>query len=139
MAESDRRWFTKRGTIRFIPNRYRALVAAVAAALLFFNLFGVLFTPSNAGNYSCGSLAFPILSAAETSDTVEDPVGWPWQAFGSVESFRCPRTMTGLRWEFAFNFVALWVCGFYLRRAVQGEVDDESPEGRISPPSKDLD
>ncbi len=37
----------------------------------------------------------------------------------------------------AFNFVALWVCGYYLRRAMQGAVDDENPEGWRYPPAKD--
>ena len=111
--EDELKWMTPRKTWKYIPNRYQSLTAQITAALLYFNLFRVLFTPSDAGSYACGSLTRPILESGDGS------VGWFWNIFGDFEQARCPRTMTGLYSEFFFTVLGLALCGLVLRRAIK--------------------
>jgi hypothetical protein len=143
MANDDLRWFTKRGTIRIIPSRYRAGVAVIVAALLFYNLFGVVFSPTDAGSGACGSLARPATEIVYVNGDFEFTNGWPWD---SVKAFTqspdtpdtsfpdessvylsCPRTINGKVIEFVANFVALWICGWYLRRAMREDAEGVTP------------
>lgn len=105
------KWFGKLGSWKYVPNRYQAFVASIVSAFLYLNVFHILFTPTDAGNYACGSLLRPILD----SDSNDDPVGWIW----NISDARCPRTMDGLFFEFFASFVALAVCGVVLRRSIK--------------------
>jgi hypothetical protein len=143
MANDDLNWFTKRGTIRTIPNRYRAGVAVIVAALLFYNLFGVLFTPTNEYG-ACGSLLRPAIETLDINGNFENArIGWPpdslkafTQPFDKPSSsfpdpyityLDCPRFINGLFIEFVANFVALWICGWYLRRAMREDAEGVTP------------
>jgi hypothetical protein len=143
MANDDLKWFTKRGTIRIIPSRYRAWVAVFVAALLFYNLFGVLFTPINSEG-ACGSLARPAIESIDRFGDTQFGLGWPWDSLKAFQEttaapddvsdparyeiyLGCPRRINGLVFEFVANFVALWICGWYLRRAMREDAEGVTP------------
>jgi hypothetical protein len=143
MANDDLKWFTKRGTIRIIPSRYRAGVAVFVAALLFYNLFGVLFTPVN-DDGACGSLARPANARIDRFGETEFGFGWPWDSLKALQEpitapddvsdparyetyLSCPRFISGRIFEFVANFVALWICGWYLRRAMREDAEGVTP------------
>ena len=145
MANDDLKWFTKRGTIRIIPSRYRAGVAVFVAALLFYNLFGVLFTPVNSEE-ECGSLARPAINRVDRSGRLASQgIGWPGDSLkalrepppppNSESDFRyeieiyldCPQFINARIFEFVANFVALWICGWYLRRAMREDAEGVTP------------
>ena len=109
--EDELKWMTPRKTWKYIPNRYQALTAQIVAALLYFNLFDVLFKQSDSAGQACGSLVRPILNEP-------DSVGWFWNLLSDSEA-RCQRTMTGLNSEFFFTVLALAICGLVLRRAIK--------------------
>lgn len=118
MSQNDElKWMTDRYSWRYIPFRFQALVASITAALLYFEGFKILFAPADSAGQACGSLVRPILSGEDP----EDPVGWFWNILGNVEASRCPRTMTGLYWEFFFVAGGLAICGLVLRRAIKRE------------------
>ena len=114
-TEEELKWMTKRYSWRYIPFRYQAMVATIVSAFLYFEAWVILFRPTNAGNFACGSLFRPILSQEDP----EDPVGWLYHILGDSEKLRCPRTMTGLYWEFIFVALGLAICGLVLRRAIK--------------------
>jgi hypothetical protein len=113
--ESGNEMQAKTKSSGWIPARYRALVASITLGLLYFELFRILFAPTDAGNYACGSLVRPILS----QDDPEDPVAWFWNIIGDLDKTRCPRTITGLYWEFLFVAAGILIAGLVLRRAVR--------------------
>ncbi len=107
------KWFGKLGSWKYIPNRYQAFVASVVSAFLYLNVFKVLFTPTSAGSFACGSLFRPIL------DNEDNTVGWIWNIANDSSIARCPRTIDGLYFEFFASFLALAICGIVLRRAIK--------------------
>ena len=109
--EDELKWMTPRKTWKYIPNRYQALTAQIVAALLYFNLFDVLFNQAHSASNSCGSLVRPFLDEP-------DSVGWFWNLLSDSEAY-CPRTMTGLYSELFFTVLALAICGLVLRRAIK--------------------
>ena len=109
--EDELKWMTPRWTWKYIPNRYQALTAQIVAALLYFNLFDVLFKQADSASNSCGSLVRPILDEP-------DSVGWFWNILGDSEP-RCPRTITGLYSELFFTVLALGICGLVLRKSIK--------------------
>jgi hypothetical protein len=111
--EDELKWMTPRKAWKYIPNRYQALTAQITAALLFFNLFDVLFKQADSATFACGSLVRPILGDDDNT------VGWFWNILGNIDNSRCPRTTTGLFWEFFFTIGALAVCGIVLRKAIK--------------------
>lgn len=113
------RWMTKSFSWRYIPLRYQALVATIVSALLYFNLFQILFSPRDAGNFACGTFLRPVRLSLDNTD----PVGWLWDSnpFTLSETIRCPRTMQALWWEWFASFGGLAICGLVLRRAIKRE------------------
>lgn len=114
-VEDELKWRTKRFSWRYIPFRFQAWVATIVSGLLYFEGWVVLFRPTDAGNYACGSLIRPILN----DESGDDPVGWIWNIISNVENARCPRTMSGLYSELFFVALGLAVCGVVLRRSIK--------------------
>ena len=127
-SEEEHKWITKRyswdGGMRYswrgyIPLRYQAMVATIVSALLYYNLFGLLFEMQSTGSDNCGTLLRPIME-----DTLyeEGPVGWfGFSLFSLNEDLRCPRQMQAAWWEFIATFAALAICGLVMRRAIKRE------------------
>lgn len=119
-TEEELKWTTKRYTWRYIPFRYQALVAAIVSALLYFNVFNVLFVQQES---NCGSFVRPQL------DQDDKPRGWFWN-IGS-EDFPTIVNCTdgyydGLFWSALFSFVGIAICGLVMRRAI-GRDDGSEP------------
>jgi len=116
-TKDDTKWLGRFGMWKYVPNRYQAFVASIVSAFLYYNVFQILFSPTDAGNYACGSLFRPILE----DEFRDDPVGWIWNIvfFGDPTDARCPRTMEGLLFEFFASFAALLICGLVLRRSIK--------------------
>jgi len=101
-------------TRRYIPNRNQALVVSIVSALLYYRMFGVLFTGNDGAQGACGSLIRPALA---TRDGVG--IGWISDIWSDVNNAQCPRTMMGLYNEFFFLSIALAFCRLVLRRAIK--------------------
>lgn len=126
---SKTKWIGRFGSWKYIPDRFQALVACIAAGLLYVNVFEKLFGYRTGRDGSCGSFVRPVLVESENFDT-----GWFWHSFrdavanyadasdaNSLETF-CPGAWKGLWWELIFSFAALAICGFTLRRSVKREL-----------------
>ena len=98
------------------------MVATVVSALLYFNLFNLLFSPTLDSGF-CGTLLRPGMD----EDFLHDDawVGWFWDSgvtlFGQNSDLSCPRTFVGLWWEFFGTFAGLAICGLVMRRAIRRE------------------
>ena len=111
--DDELKWMTPRKSIKYIPNRYQALVTQIVAALLFFNLFKTVFMKDPTGN--CGSLMRPWVPDEELGTRA----GWIFSIFGGGD-LSCPQFFyTGLMWEFVFTLLALAVCGVVLRETIK--------------------
>lgn len=122
--EGELKWMTKRYALKYIPDRFQALVASITAAFLYFNIFQLMFSPKlDDGN--CGSLLRPALDGEDATT-----IGWIWNGGFSIfrlnEDLFCPRTQQSMWWEFIGSFVALAVCGLVLRRAIKRELNATS-------------
>jgi hypothetical protein len=128
MATNDELKWTRRGSWRFIPDRYQALVACLVAGLLYINIFDAFFGFRSGRDGSCGSFFRPVLTESDSYDT-----GWFWHstrdAFqnysealykGTLQTF-CPGAWKGVWWEALASFVGLAICGVVLRRAIKRE------------------
>jgi hypothetical protein len=111
--EDELKWMTPRKSWKYIPDRYQALTAQITAALLYFNLFDVLFRAKNSSSGACGSLFRPVLDGGDY------PIGWLWNILGDFDQATCPRLMNGLFQEFFFTVFGLALCGLVLRRAIK--------------------
>ena len=111
--EDELKWMTPRKMVKYIPNRYQALVAQIVAALLFYNVFEILFQPTYASG-ACGTMLRPVLDEQNTP-------GWLWDAGPSEVNMNlgCPRHIYGIWWEFVASFIGLAICGFVLRNAIK--------------------
>lgn len=112
--KDELKWLGRFGTWKYIPNRYQALVASIVSALLYYNIFEVLFKPQGSSSGACGSLFRPVF------DDVDKPL-WIWDTGPwSVDmSLGCPRHIYGTWWELILSFAALAVCGSVLRRSIR--------------------
>jgi hypothetical protein len=112
--EDELKWMSPRKTWKYIPNRYQALTAQVVAAFLFYNVFEILFEPTNSASGACGTMLRPVLDGQNTP-------GWLWNAgpFGVNMDLGCPRYIYGIWWEFFGSFIGLAICGLVLRRAIK--------------------
>ncbi|MSZ16190.1 MAG: hypothetical protein F2618_00840 [Actinobacteria bacterium] len=121
-TEEELKWMTKRYSWRYIPFRYQAMVATIVSALLYFNIFNLLFSPTLDSGF-CGTLLRPGMD----EDFLHDDawVGWFWDSgvtlFGQNSDLSCPRTFVGLWWEFFGTFAGLAICGLVMRRAIRRE------------------
>lgn len=97
------------------------MVATIVSALLYYNLFELLFNPvmSSYGG-SCGTMLRPVMDT-EGAGTL----GWFWDVgfslFNSDRDLYCSRTMQAMGWEFIATFAALAICGLVMRRAMKRE------------------
>ena len=118
-VENELKWTTERYSWRYIPFRYQAMVATIVSAFLYYNLFELLFNPVHSGPGACGTMLRPVM------DNEEGTLGWFWDVgfslFSMNDSFKCPRTMQAMGWEFFATFVALAICGLVMRRAIKRE------------------
>ena len=118
--EEELKWMTNRYSWRYIPFRYQAMVATIVSALLYYNLFGLLFEMQITGSANAGTLLRPIME--------DDSVGWIWDSgvsfFSMNESLRAPRQMQIAWWEFFGTFAAIAICGLVMRRAIKREDAD---------------
>jgi hypothetical protein len=93
------------------------MVATIVSALLYFNLFGLLFEMQTTGSSNAGTLLRPIME--------DDSVGWFWDSgislFTLNEDLRSPRQMQSAWWELFGTFAALANCGLVMRRAIKRE------------------
>ena len=114
MSQNDEvKWMTTRGTWRYIPDRYQALVATVVSALLYFNAFEVVFSDRSGGN--CGSFLRPRL------DSDRSLRGWFTHSLSGNDTYCGRGYFSNLQWEFAFTFFGLAICGLVLRRVIRRE------------------
>lgn len=131
---NELKWLTKRRFVRYIPTRYQALVASITAALVYFNLFQILFTRQvNGDGGTCGSFIRPLLHEKRGFG-----YGWFWNAVDDVFSdFSTPEKYEGIQthcshiwgtiwWQFLGSFVVLAICGVVLRRAIKRDSADAS-------------
>ena len=111
--DDELKWLTPRKSWKYIPNRYQALVAQIVAALLFFNIFEVVFS-TTAQISACGTWLRP------TIDGVDTP-GWFWDSgpFGVNMEVGCPRHIYLSWWELIASVLGLFVCGVVLRNAIK--------------------
>lgn len=111
--EDELKWMTPRKTWKYIPNRYQVLTAQIVAALLFFNIFQILFKPVY-GSGACGTLLRPVIDGQDTP-------AWLWNAgpFGVNMELSCPRHTYLSWWEFFASFAGLAICGIVLRKAIK--------------------
>jgi len=109
--EDELKWMTPRKTWKYIPNRYQALVAQIVAALLYFNLFNVVFMDSSTGE--CGSLMRPRM------DGDGNPRGWIFSSIGGGDTYCSQGFFSGLIWQFIFTSLAIAICGVFLRNAIK--------------------
>ncbi len=112
--EDELKWMTPRKTWKYIPNRYQVLTAQIVAALLFFNIFQILFKPVTTGSGACGTLLRPVIDDQDTPS-------WLWNAgpFGVNMEAGCPRHAYLSWWEFFASFIGLAICGMVLRKAIK--------------------
>jgi hypothetical protein len=112
--EDELKWMTPRKTWKYIPNRYQVLTAQIVAALLFFNIFQILFKPVTTGSGACGTLLRPVIDDQDTPS-------WLWNAgpFGVNMEAGCPRYTYLSWWEFFASFAGLAICGMVLRKAIK--------------------
>ncbi len=113
-TEEELKWMTKRYSWRYIPFRYQAMVATIVSALLYFNVFNVLFVQQGD---NCGTFVRPQL------DRDEKPRGWIWDTFarGSSDSdvYCSDGFYSGLLWSALFSFAGIAICGLVMRRAIK--------------------
>ena len=111
--EDELKWMTPRKTWKYIPNRYQALTTQIVAALLFFNIFEILFKPIY-GSGACGTLLRPVIDGQDTP-------GWLWNAGPSGVNMElgCPRHTFLSWWEFLASIAGLVICGVVLRNAIK--------------------
>ena len=133
--DEELKWMTKRYSWKYIPDRYQAMVATIVSALLYFNIFNLLFV-QQADN--CGTFFRPQL------DLADKPRGWIWDTLsrGSDGSdVNCSDGFfTGLLWSVIFSFIGLAICGLVLRRAIKREAKstlDAAAPSDTSPGWKD--
>lgn len=109
--EDELKWMTPRKAIRYIPNRYQALVAQIVAAFLFFNIFQVLFR-QRPSTLTCGTLLRPV---------GDGKLLWLWNAnpWSENERLNCSTDIYLLWWEFLATLIGLMICGFVLRKAIK--------------------
>ena len=115
-TEEELKWMTKKYSWRYIPLRYQAMVATIMSALLYFNLFQILFEPTMAGDYSCGTLLRPIFH-----DTTNPSWIWKTSPFFKDSSLKCASNNYLLWWQTLATFGALAICGLVMRRAIKRE------------------
>ncbi len=125
---TETKWMNRRGTWKYIPDRYQATVATIVSAFLYFNLFETLFGREQGRDGNCGSFFRPTLSeSAQYAD------GWFWHSFqdafsnyaesfedGSIQTL-CSGTWGTAWWEALATAGALAICGVVLRRAITRE------------------
>ncbi len=115
-TEEELKWMTKRYSWRYIPFRYQAMVATIVSALLYFNIFNLLFVQQGD---NCGTFVRPQL------DLTDKPRGWIWDTFsaGSYGSdVNCsPGFFQGIQWSVLFSFTGLAICGLVMRRVIKRE------------------
>jgi hypothetical protein len=115
-TEEELKWMTKRYSWRYIPFRYQAMVATIVSALLYFNIFNLLFVQQGD---NCGTFVRPQL------DLDNKPRGWIWDTFSRGDygsDVNCSDGFfTGLLWSVFFSFVGLAICGLVMRRAIRRE------------------
>jgi hypothetical protein len=112
--EDEVKWFGKLGSWKYVPNRYQAFVASIVSALLYYNMFGILFSPEPLSNGACGTLLRPVFEDELTPLWIWDT--GPWSV---DQSLGCPRYIWGLWSEFIASFLALAICGIVLRRSIK--------------------
>jgi hypothetical protein len=114
--EEELKWMTTRYSWRYIPVRYQAMVATIVSALLYFNVFNMLFVEQGD---RCGTFVRPQLEG------YENPRGWIWDTFarGDYDSaVNCSDGFyTGLLWSALFSFAGIAICGAVMRRAIKRE------------------
>jgi hypothetical protein len=105
------------------------MVATIVSALLYFNVFNLLFVQQES---NCGSLVRPQL------DQDDKPRGWFWN-IGSQDYDNDPIVSCsngyydGLFWSALFSFVGIAICGLVMRRAIEREDGSEpTPEKPIT-------
>jgi hypothetical protein len=112
--DDELKWMTKRYSWRYIPYRYQAMVAGIVAALLYFNVFNVLFVQQGD---NCGTFMRPQL------DMDNKPRGWIWDTLsrGDYDSkvYCSDGFYSGLLWTALFSFAGIAICGLVLRRAIK--------------------
>jgi hypothetical protein len=115
-TEEELKWMTKRYSWRYIPFRYQAMVATIVSALLYFNIFNLLFVQQGD---NCGTFVRPQL------DLDDKPRGWIWDTLSRGDygsDVNCSvGFFTGLLWSVVFSFIGLAICGLVLRRAIKRE------------------
>ena len=111
--DDELKWMSPRKTVKYIPNRYQVLTAQIVAALLFFNIFQILFKPVYASG-ACGTLLRPVFDGQDTPS-------WLWKAgpFGVNMELSCARHIYLSWWEFFGSFAGLAICGMVLRNAIK--------------------
>ena len=115
-TEEELKWMTKRYSWRYIPFRYQAMVATIVSALLYFNVFNMMFVQQE-GN--CGTFVRPQL------DRDEKPRGWIWDTLSRSDSgsdvYCSDGYYSGLLWSALFSFAGIAICGLVMRRAMKRE------------------
>ena len=112
--DEELKWMTKRYSWKYIPDRYQAMVATIVSALLYYNVFTVLFRSENGAGGACGSLVRPV--------TDDGDVKWfTFSIFSRDDNLNCSRFMQVRWWEFFATFGAIAICGLVLRRAIKRE------------------
>ena len=109
--EDELKWMTPRKTWKYIPNRYQALVAQIVAALLYFNMYEVVFRDRS--NSGCGSYFKPRLNEDN------NPRGWIWNSFSANETYCSSGYFNGILWEFICAVIGLAICGVVMRKAIK--------------------
>lgn len=117
MSEIDElKWKNRKWSWQYIPDRYQAMVAIIASAFLYLNVFKILFTPVTTGSGACGTLLRPVIKGTEEPTWI-----WFTGPFSVNENLVCPRHNYLTWWEFFASFVAIAVCGLILRRVIRRE------------------
>ena len=115
-TEEELKWMGKGYSWKYIPLRYQAMVATIVSALLYFNIFNLLFVEQRD---NCGSFVRPQL------DLDDQPRGWIWHTLSAGEygsNVNCsPGFFNGLSGSVLFSFIGLAICGLVMRRAIKRE------------------
>lgn len=118
-VDNELKWL-KRGSWKYIPERYQALVACIVSGFLYFNIFELVFS-NTSDNGACGSVLRPTL------DDQFSP-SWIWSAspWRMNEDLVCPRHIYLSYWELIASFFGLAICGVVLRRAIRREREEKA-------------
>ena len=118
--EKEMKWMTSKLSWRYIPFRYQAMVATIVSALLYFNVFNLLFVQQGD---NCGTFVRPQL------ERDEKPRGWIWDTLTRGDSgsdVNCSDGyFSGLLWSALFCFAGIAICGLVLRRAIKRQDEAE--------------